>query len=258
MSYPDHDEFYDYRPALEEWFDSDLGKILLQREMALLDQRLEQLFGYYLLQMSALVHRDLTLASKIRHRFQLAAGIDLPGRSGAVAHFEALPLESDSMDVVLLHHVLEFSRHPHRILREAHRVLMPRGHLLIVCINPWSLFGLRTRLLAGYRDSPWRGHMISSHRMMDWLSLLDMRVTDIHHSFHHLPLQTPRMLGKMSRLWDYAERYSLPFGGVYLIEARKQKVGLTPLKPRWRVWRPELVPVGAARSGLGPSKTPRR
>lgn len=254
MSFPDHDDVYAYRPALEEWFESELGKILLQREMSLLDQRLDRLFGYYLLQMSALVHQDLSGGSKIRHRFQLAASPGQPGRSGAVAHFEALPLESDSMDVVVLHHVLEFSRHPHRILREAHRVLMPRGSLLLVCINPWSLFGLRTRVFAGYRDSPWRGHMISSRRAMDWLSLLDMRVTDIHHTFHHLPLQAPGMLGKMTRLWDYAERYSLPFGGVYVIEARKQKVGLTPLKPRWRVWRPELVPLGAARSGLPASK----
>ena len=254
MSYPEDDEAYAHRPALEDWFGSELGTMLLQRETELLSQRLGPLFGYYLLQLSALVETDLSGASKIRHRFQFSSSPQRPGRSGAVSQFEALPLESDSVDVVVLHHVLEFTRHPHRILREAHRVLMPHGHLLLVCINPWSLFGLRTRALASYRGSPWRGHMITSSRMMDWLSLLDMRVTDIKQGFHHLPIQAPRVLHKFDRAWAHAERYSLPFGGVYLIEARKHMIALTPQKPRWRVWRPEMVPLGAASSRLPSSK----
>jgi SAM-dependent methyltransferase len=254
MKYPEHDESYTYRPALDDWFSSELGKLLLRRETDMLAARLERLFGYYLLQLSALADTDLSAASKIRHQFQFATSPDKPGRSGAVAQFEALPLESDSIDVVLLHHVLEFSRHPHRILREAHRVLLPQGHLVLVCINPWSLFGLRTRVLGSYRNSPWRGHMISARRMMDWLSLLDMRVTDVHQVFHELPIQAPAVLGKLAPLWDHAARHSLPFGGVYVIEARKQRVGITPLKPKWRVWRPEMVPLGAANSGIPTSK----
>ncbi len=254
MSYPEDDEAYAYRPALEDWFDSELGQLLLERETELLAQRLAPLFGYYLLQLSALVKHDLSGASKVRHRFQLAASPDWPGRSGAVSRFESLPLESDSVDVLVLHHVLEFSRHPHRILREAHRVLMPHGHLLVVCINPWSLFGLRTRALGRYRGSPWSGHMISAARMMDWLSLLDMRVTEVKQAFHHIPIQAPAMLRKLNGVWNHAERHSLPFGGVYLIEARKHTVGLIPQKPRWRVWRPELVPLGAASARLPSSK----
>jgi SAM-dependent methyltransferase len=250
MSYPQDDDAYSYRPALEDWYRSELGQLLLERETALLAERLGPLFGYYLLQLSALVSTDLSAASKIRHRFQFAASVEQPGRSGAVSQFEALPLESDSIDVVVLHHVLEFSRHPHQILREAHRVLMPRGHLLLIGINPFSLFGLRTRVMGSVRASPWCGHMISPGRMMDWLSLLDMRVTEVKQAFHHIPVQAPRLLRKLDGLWNRAERHSLPFGGIYLIEARKQMIGLTPQKPRWRVWRPELVPLGAASSRL--------
>lgn len=246
MSYTHDDALYGYRPALEDWYQSGLGKILLQRESDLLSQRLDSVFGYRLLQLSALVNTDLTGGSKISHRFQLAASPDMVGRSGAIAHFDALPLESDSVDAVVLHHVLEFSRNPHSILREAHRVLVPRGHMLILCINPWSLFGLRTKLLGSYRGSPWRSQMISTRRMIDWLSLLDMRVSEVKQTFHQLPLQAPVTLGRLGGLWSHAERYSLPFGGAYLIEARKQVVGVTPQKPRWRVWRPEMVPLGAA------------
>ena len=54
----------------------------------------------------------------------------------------------------------------------------------------------------------------------------------------------------------YAERYSLPGGGVYMIEAHKQVSAVTPLKlkPRWRVWRPEIAPLGAANSSWYASK----
>lgn len=254
MSYPQENEAYAYRPALEQWFNSPLGQILLEREMELLDKRLEAMFGYYLLQLSALVEDDLSAGSKIQHRFQLSTSPDAAGRCGAVSRFEALPLESDSVDVVILHHVLEFSPHPHRILREAHRVLMPQGHLLMLCINPWSLLGLRTGLLGRYRGSPWRSHMISSRRMVDWLSLLDMRVHQLSQAFHHIPLQAPATLRRTGGIWRRAEQLSLPFGGVYLIEARKQVLGLTPQKPRWRVWRPEMVPLGAASPRVPTSK----
>lgn len=254
MSYPQDDSMYGYRPALEDWYQSGLGQILLERESELLARRLDSVFGYQLLQLSALVNTDLTAGSKISHRFQLAASPENVGRSGAVAEFDALPLESDSVDAVVLHHVLEFSRQPHSILREAYRVLVPRGHLLVLCINPWSLFGLRTRLLGSYRGSPWRGQLISTRRIIDWLSLLDMRVSEVRQTFHQLPVQAPATLGRLGALWSHAERYSLPFGGAYLVEARKQVVGITPQKPLWRVWRPEMVPLGAASSSVSTPK----
>jgi hypothetical protein len=96
--------------------------------------------------------------------------------------------------------------------------------------------------------------MISAARMMDWLSLLDMRITELRQAFHHLPVQAPTLLRKFNGVWNHAERHSLPFGGVYLIEARKHTVGLIPQKPRWRVWRPEMVPLGVASARLPSSK----
>ena len=42
--------------------------------------------------------------------------------------FRDLPIASNSIDLLLLPHVLEFSVNPHQILREVQRVLMPDGH----------------------------------------------------------------------------------------------------------------------------------
>ena len=54
-----------------------------------------------------------------------------------------LPIETNSIDLVLLPHILEFSSNPHQILREVQRVLMPEGHVIVCGFNPRSLWGVR-------------------------------------------------------------------------------------------------------------------
>ena len=54
-----------------------------------------------------------------------------------------LPIASQTIDLLLLPHVLEFSAHPHQILREAERVLMPEGQSDYQRLQSFSLWGLR-------------------------------------------------------------------------------------------------------------------
>src|ERR1019366_694210 len=60
-------------------------------------------------------------------------------------HFEALPFDAASLDLVVLPHALELARDPHRTLREVERVLVPEGRVLIIGFNPASLWGTRQR-----------------------------------------------------------------------------------------------------------------
>lgn len=243
----------DCRPAVDSWFQTELGQILLAQEQLAVSERLARLYGLSLLQLSGLSEQDLSGASNARYNHHLGAWPQ--ASSGALAQFDALPLPEQSVDMVLLHHVLEFSQNPHQVLREVDRVLVPEGHVLIVGINPWSLFGLRTRALAAYGDSPWRGQLLSLSRMTDWLSLLDLRITGINYLFHQPPLQAPGLLHRTETVWRHARRYSLPGGGVYLIEARKQVVGMTPVRPRRRYWRPEVGSLGVVNPSVPASKT---
>ncbi len=59
-----------------------------------------------------------------------------------LAEAENIPLASDSIDVVVLPHVFEYSNNPHRLLRELDRILIDDGHLVILGINRFSLWGL--------------------------------------------------------------------------------------------------------------------
>ena len=59
-----------------------------------------------------------------------------------------LPLASQSVDLVVLPHVLEGHPNPHDVLREVERVLMPEGQVVISGFNTASLWRVRQLLRA--------------------------------------------------------------------------------------------------------------
>lgn len=238
------------RRQLRRWYRTPLGSALAGTEVELLSQVLPNLFGYHLLQLGAPMEEDLLQSSRIAHRMVME---DLPplmrnpapkagrflGASGQ------LPVASDSLDVLLLPHTLEFAEKPHEVLREAERVLIPEGHLVLCGFNPFSLFGLR-RLFTGWQDeSPWCGHFYSVLRIKDWLALLGFDTVLVRNYFFRPPLQNRRVMRPLERMERFAERLWAPLGGGYIVVAKKRVATLTPIKPRWRSRR-RLLPVGAA------------
>lgn len=238
------------RRQLRRWYQTPLGDAVARTEQAVLEEILPNLFGYHLLQLGAPMQRDILTSSRITHPMIMD---DLPAlfhggsaTSGAfLGQSEALPVASDSLDVLVLPHILEFAGQPHEVLREAERVLIPEGHVVILCFNPFSLFGAR-RLLSGWRDdAPWCGHFYSAMRIKDWLALLGFDTVRVRNYFFRLPLQHQRLLRSLERVERGAGRYCAPLGGGYVLVAKKRVATLTPIKPSWRSRR-GLLPVGAA------------
>jgi SAM-dependent methyltransferase len=120
--------------SLSEWFATGQGSYVLTREQAWFDRTVNDIFGYNALQLGLPAH-DFLRNSRIPLRF---TGADQPGATVRLCGDE-LPIDSASLDLVLLPHILEFSEQPHAILREVERVLMPEGSLLISGFNPHSL-----------------------------------------------------------------------------------------------------------------------
>lgn len=212
---------------------SPLVQALAEDQQQHLDQMLLGLFGYHLLELSCFQIPELCSNSRINHRFRLspAEGSD----AQALASFEELPLASESLDVVVLHHALDFSPRPHQVLREANRTLIPRGHLIIVGFNPWSLQGAY-KLLAQWLGAGdfWRRRSLRAGRIMDWLRLLDCEPVHIERGFYRLPVNHEGMLEKFT-FWERACRFlKLPFGGYYMILARKDRMAVRPIKPLWK------------------------
>lgn len=210
---------------LESWYDRENGRYLARVIRDATQDLLDTAFGYHILQLGVRGGVPLSHVSPINHRVYCAGGftegVDL------VAEPDELPLESDSVDAIIVHHCLEFASNPHQVLREIQRVLTPQGQLLIIGFNPHSLLGARTRLHRWLRDPLWSHHRpVSEHRLTDWLHLLGCEVLDTRRLYGLPPLGSGRVRNLITRGDAWAARHNLPWGGVYILHATKNVAGM--------------------------------
>ena len=105
---------------LSEWFATPQGGYVLAREQKYFDRTLSDIFGYNALQLGLPEHSFLR---NNRMPLRFSAG-NQAGNAVRLICTE-LPFDCDSMDLVVLPHVLEFSDQPHQVLREVAQVLRP-------------------------------------------------------------------------------------------------------------------------------------
>lgn len=236
------------RRKLREWFSHLPGRLVLEAETRLLGELLPDLYGYYLLQVGRLFPAELLGHTRVLSPLVIDLERDsLTGPYPCIdAAADALPVASDSIDAVLLPHVLEFEDDPHGALREAQRVLVPEGHLLIFGFNPWSMMGASRLLLRRRGVLPWSGQFLALNRVRDWLALLGFDVLDVHTYFFRPPFASERLMKRLHALEFIGARACPYFAGSYLLVARKKVIPLTPIRPRW-ARRPRLVGVGLAK-----------
>ena len=202
-------------------------KRALENELA---NHLQCAFGYHLLSLGDYAGTLNVSGCPVRHHWALTS-------AGAAHHVralpEALPLQSDSIDVALLPLTLEFSTDPHALLREVQRVLIGDGHLVIAGFNPWSLWGVR-RALAGRplpkKSPPWQARLLSAGRLTDWLKLLDFEVTQTRYHHHLPPLHSDTWQRRWRFLDRIGERAWSNRGALYVITAQKRVLPLTPIR----------------------------
>src|SRR5690554_1708857 len=127
-------------------------------------------FGYHAIQVG-LPQYNYLRSSRILFKGRTRAIYDGAAEQGAVivADPENLPFDTQSIDLLVLPHVLECSSNPHQVLREAERVLMPEGRVVISGFNPWSLWGARERIPGIDPLLPIPAHnQVSLVRLKDW------------------------------------------------------------------------------------------
>jgi SAM-dependent methyltransferase len=228
--------------GFEQWAKTPTGQAIFAKQKNLLEQKLETLFGYHLMQISAVGRCDFLQSSKIRHKFSVSRRQDLA--ADLYCDEQALALRSDSIDVAVLHHVLDYSKDPHKLLREVTRVVLPSGHIVIVGFNPKSLF-LPNMLLSRLFNKPvWQTQLLSADRLADWLTLLGFTVESVDYAYYRLPVRHRFAASLLDRIEQLCSRYQLGGGAFYLILARKDVSTITPIKPKRKALvKPVIAPV---------------
>ncbi|OYY42414.1 MAG: SAM-dependent methyltransferase [Gallionellales bacterium 35-53-114] len=238
--------------SLSVWFATPQGQYVLTREQEIFDSSVADIFGFNAVQLG-LPQQNLLRGSRIPLHIRAGkeAGVHL------WLEAEELPFETGSIDLVLLPHILEFSMHPHQILREVERVLRPEGSVVISGFNPLSLWGMR-RAIGQKKEYPWCGKFISLLRLKDWLALLGFE-TEAGRFCCYAPPFAGSALVSRSRVIDTADgQWWSVVGGVYLLQAKKRVPGMRLIKPNWngRLVR-KLIPASAKlnKEGNSPSST---
>ena len=161
---------------LAEWFQTPPGQYVLAWERAQFDAAVADVFGYYAWQVGL---ADWNLLRANRMPFKGCVGTEAPAPEHAeawqarvvLAQPEALPFESQSVDLLVLPHAFECTAEPHNVLREVERVLVPEGRVVISGFNPWSMWGARTRMPG---MEPWLpqppSSQVSLPRLKDWFA----------------------------------------------------------------------------------------
>lgn len=133
------------------------------------------------------------------------------------------PIETDSVDRLVVLHGLETSEHPIALLDECYRVLAPEGRGLFIVPNRAGLWSRRDATPFGF------GRPYSLGQLEAMLSAIGLRPTRHVGALFHPPKDTPFWL-KTSSMWEKVGRsVSNRFaGGVLIVEVTKQ----VPAPPR--------------------------
>ena len=238
--------------AYQQWAKTPLGVELWQAERQAVSEYLQRAFGYHLMQIG--IHPELNLLdlSPIRHKFMLSPTPNqVPGESILCSETHVLPLASSSIDVVVLHHALDFTDEPHQIIREASRVLIHGGKLVIIGFNPWSAWGFRKLLCQlnpmAQAQVPWCGQFIPPQRIQDWLTLLEFQALDLKYLCFRPPFGGQQFLNRLMFLESWGHKHQWALGGSYVYLAQKSEVGATPIRPNWQNKKADIIPIGLAR-----------
>ena len=209
-----------------QWWQSPLGQYVLLQEESVLQTLNRHFYGYFHLQVEG-IKNILPQVSHPHKQTLMAAQAELAGEA------ESLPFKCYSVDNLLLPHVLEFSADPHQVLREAERVLVADGSLILCSFNPLSLWGLR-RLFSWGNKPPWGGHFFSQARIKDWLALLNFEVVATEKVLFCPPVNRSKWITKLCFMDRWGIRYWSLFGGATILVATKRTIPLTPIKLPWR------------------------
>lgn len=215
--------------SLSDWFETSQGQYLLQWEQAKFDLMVADIFGYHAVQIGV-PEQSFLRANRIPFRIHCARG----GDCATLAEPEALPFASASVDLVLLPHVLEFSAHPHQVLREVERVLVPEGSVIISGFNPFSLWGLHRLFVHRSGGYPWQGQYLSVRRMKDWLALLGFETQAGSFGCYAPPFHNAEWLERWRFMDKAGDRWWPICGGAYMIQGVKRVHGMRLITPNWR------------------------
>ncbi|MDP1607556.1 MAG: methyltransferase domain-containing protein [Rhodocyclaceae bacterium] len=215
-------------PLFSDWLDTPQGQYVRAWEQRKLDLLVADIFGFNAVQVG---FPQLDFLRTNRMPFRV-----LCCDQGAVAVKSDpcfLPFAANSLDLIVLPHVLEFNANPQQILREVERVLVPEGSVVVTGFNPYSLWGLRRAMARRGGRPPWQGRYLSVSRLRDWFKLLGFETRSGAFGCYAPPVRQEKWLQRWRFMDAAGDRWWPITGAVYVLQAIKRQHGMRLITPKW-------------------------
>lgn len=157
-----------------------------------------------------------------------------------------LALPDRCMDIVIIHHWLEYLEDAHHTLQEAARVTADNGILVLFGFNPLGPKGLARQWRRRRAEFPWNGQWHKPGRLRDWLAFVDFDVERVDYCCFRGLMKASYQEG-----WEaLGRRHNLPWGESYMIQAQRRQQNAYVKRVRFALQSPvSHSSLGATRSG---------
>src|SRR3990167_9850382 len=203
--------------------------MILNEEKSVLDRIFKTMRGNDLLQVGGSSDTRLISQARVLRSFfvdRYCHGQNI--RLFIQADPRCLPVQTESMDIVLLMHTLESSKTPKAMLDEAYRVLRPNGQLIIFGVTRWSLWQIsrlwmQKKLFSDIKKL----HSLSKIKRLLYEN--DFEIVQ-QQTMCFRPLFKNKTLLHVFLFLEALGQFFMPYcGGIYMIHAIKNIPGMTPL-----------------------------
>ena len=223
-----------------KWQQSPAGQAFLEYEQQQLNVMLKLVSGPVVVQLGE--KPDLSLLQSFEFPYSFVVSKQANEIANVVADYEFLPFDANSINTIIVPHVLERSVLPHQVLREVTRVLCPEGYAVISCFNPLSMFGLQSCIRL---NTPKLRRLYSLRRLKDWLELMQFDIVGST-MFQYAPLFDSEKLRYSVRFMESVGNRWIPLlGAAYILVAKKRDYAITPLLKNKRFLKNKPALVGS-------------
>lgn len=219
----------EYPKYWHELSQGELAREELEQALAPINERI---FGYHCVKLGSLSSQISLLNSTIQH--QVTCSTHAGKKHHVIGKSEHLPFQNNSVDAFYILGELDFAQDPHQILREIDRAITSDGRLVLAGFNPLSIAGIVKYLPINRKNILHKGRFFTAGRIKDWLSLLNFEVVQ-QDNIVYSSLFMRKQFTSQSWVQRVCKRYLPWFSSMYIIEARKREIPLSPIKPVWRI-----------------------
>ena len=216
---------------LHDWLQTPSGQYVIRCEQAYFDRAVSDIFGFRAVQVG---FHGYPFLRENRIPWQIVLSPEtMPAPVAVLAYPEQLPFATQSLDLLLLPHTLDFCASPQQVLREAERVLMPEGRLILTGFNPYSLWGMKRRMKR-CQGMPWQGRFVSLLRLRQWLNPLALEPCGGRFLCYAPPLKRQQGFERCRFMEQAGDRLWPVVSGVYALEIVKRVRGMRLIAPSWK------------------------